>query len=131
MKSIVELKFLESEFIQSSVAEINKSGFCVIPGFFSTEIVKEAVASVEREIQIHGKEYFSIRWHQYLSDSLLLAIRNDDGFKLMLTKILETANALPDRDQEVHSVLRVSIGERSKLGTNKLLYMYNVLGNKK
>ncbi len=127
MDKIVNERYTEESFLADTAREIEAVGYKLIPDFFSTAVVERAVDSVNKEIAIHGTEYFSLRWQQYHEESILREIRTADDFKEFLRGILQRAGTNPTPEQEIHGVLRVSIGQRSKIGSNKFHFdAYNL-----
>lgn len=92
------------------VRAMNENGYARVPRFFSDAVLADARRFVDRELEHHGREYFSYIGREAVRDSVLADIGATGSFRNLLARVyaLGTGHAPPEGG--LYQVLRVLSG---------------------
>jgi hypothetical protein len=107
----LSLPEVSRETIVELVAEINRNGFGVLPGYLQPEDLAKLRSFVEGAVSAAGEQYVSFTGEEPVKGTLLQVLSNSPSFADLLHRVYELGAGVPAPDQSLYQVLRCLKGE--------------------
>lgn len=105
------LPAVSDETVQRLVAEIDRTGFAVLPNFIGAEALAKLQAFVTGAVAQAGGEYRVLNGAEPVAGTLLAELPADAGFSSLLQRLYEGAMRRTAPTQAIYQVLRCLAGE--------------------
>ena len=99
------------ERIVELVADMNRKGFGVLPGYVQSEDLARLRSFVEDAVSAAGEQYVSFIGEEPVRGTLLQALSNSPAFAGLLRQVYELGAGVPAPDQSLYQVLRCLKGK--------------------
>lgn len=97
--------------VRGLVAEIERTGFAVLPGFISLEQLRKLQEFVVATVQKSDGEYTALNGKGAVAGTLLADLPDHRAFQSLVRRIYECATASPAPSQSIYQVLRCLAGK--------------------
>jgi hypothetical protein len=100
--------------VRGLVAEVERTGFAVLPDFISPEPLRKLQEFVVATVRTAGGEYTVLKGKGAVAGTLLAELPDHPAFQSLARRIYEGATASAAPDQSIYQVLRCLAGETGR-----------------
>lgn len=104
-------KAVSDQAVGELVAELERTGFGVLPGYIGYEALSELQQFAYRAVQDKGGEYAVFTGKAAVAGTLLAELPADPAFRSLVRRIYERATGRPAPQQSIYQVLRCLAGK--------------------
>jgi hypothetical protein len=105
---------VSDQTVRGLVAEVEQTGFAVLPEFISPETLRKLQEFVVATVQAAGGEYTVLNGKGAVAGTLLAELPDHPAFRSLARRIYEVATSSAAPDQSIYQVLRCLAGETGR-----------------
>lgn len=100
--------------VRQLVADMNRNGVAVVPGYLIPEDLQAAQRFVGAAVERSGGEYVVFNGKDAVGGTIMAALAESDAFNRLVRRVWELGTGRPAPDQRLHQVLRCLAGESGR-----------------